>query len=100
MLITSSTVSTKMFGIKYNKKYYLNYFRDIGKILTKKAKQKKKWIKGPRTKPPTPTWGIDALPGEEEQNGKQEKKKKQEARPQTSYPGPFGRLLQPARTIW
>ena len=41
---------------------------------------------------------IDALIGEEEQNGKQErtKRKKQGAGSQPRYPGPFRRLLRRA----
>ena len=34
---------------------------------------KKKGIKGQRTKPTTPTQDIDALIGDEEQNGKQKR---------------------------
>ena len=45
---------------------------------------------------PTPSQAIDALIGEEEQNGKQKraKRKKQGAGPQPSYPGPFIHLLR------
>ena len=59
---------------------------------------KRKGIKVQKVKLPTSTWVIDVLIGDEEQNGKQ-KKKKQGADPQPIYPGPFGYLLQPTGII-
>ena len=44
------------------------------------------------------TQAIDILIGDEEQNGKQKREKRErnrEAVPQPSYPGPFGHLLLP-----
>ena len=57
--------------------------------------KERKGIDALRVKHPTPSRAIDALTGEEEQNGKQKrtKRKKQGAGPQPSYPGPFSRLL-------
>ena len=59
--------------------------------------KKRKGIAAERGKHPTPSRAIDALIGDEEQNGKQKKTKgkKQGVGPQPSYPGPFGYLLQP-----
>ena len=61
--------------------------------------KKKKGIKAQRAKPPTlpHTLAIDALIRDEEQNGRQKKKKG--AKPQPNYPGPFGRLPLPAGII-
>ena len=59
--------------------------------------KKKKGCNRQKAKIPTPIRKIDALIGFEEQNRKQMKEKR--ARPQTSYPGPFGRLLRPAWII-
>ena len=49
--------------------------------------KKRKGIEAQRAKPPTPTRAIDVLIRDDEQ-----KKKKQGAAPQSSYPGPFGHL--------
>ena len=49
--------------------------------------KKRKGIEALRVKHPTPSQAIDAIIREEEQNGKQDNKKKQEAVPQPSYPG-------------
>ena len=51
--------------------------------------KKKKGIKAQRVKPPTLTWGIDALIRDEKQNIKLKKKNKKGASPQPSYPGPL-----------
>ena len=58
--------------------------------------KKKKGSKRQRAKPPTPTQLIDALIGDEKQNGKQanRKRKEQGVGPQPSYPS---RLLRP---VW
>ena len=65
-------------------------------------RERKESDRGQKAKPPTPTQAIDALIGDEEQNGKQKKvkkRKKQGTGPQPSYPGPFGRLLRRAGII-
>ena len=56
--------------------------------------KKKREIEAQRAKPPTPTRAIDVLIGDKEQ-----KKNKQVADQKLSHPGPFGRLLGPARII-
>ena len=62
--------------------------------------KKRKGIEAERPKLPTPSWEIDALIGQEEQNGKgKRKKKKQGAVPQLSYPEPISHLLRCAGTI-
>ena len=70
----------------------------------RKAKRGKnrKGIEAHRVKHPIPSQVIDALTGDEEQNGKQKKtkRKKQGASPQPSYPGPFNRLLRRSGNIW
>ena len=63
--------------------------------------KKKKGIEALMAKHTTPSRAIDAIIGEEEQNGKQKraKRKKQGAVPQPSYAGPFNRLLRRAGII-
>ena len=66
----------------------------------KERTEVKKRIEAQRAKPRTSISEIDALIGDEEQNGKQKKEKeKQGAGPQPSYPGPFSRLLRRAGII-
>ena len=67
----------------------------------KGRRRRRKNGSGQRGKPSTPTQAIDALIGEEEQNGKQkeEQKKKQGAGPQPSCLGLFAHLLRPSWII-
>ena len=50
-----------------------NFTMGSARNNAKERAKKKKGIEGQRTKPLTPTLAIDALIGEEEQNGKQKK---------------------------
>ena len=63
--------------------------------------KKRKGIEAQRMKHPTPSRAIDAIIGDEEQNGKQKrpKRKKQGTGPQPNYPGLFSRLLHRAGII-
>ena len=63
--------------------------------MSEKSEEKRKETEEQRVKHPTSSRAIDALIGDEEQNGKlkRTKTKKQGAGSQPSYPGPFGRLL-------
>ena len=68
--------------------------RDKNERKVRRVK-KRKWIEAQRVKHPTSSRATDALIGDEEQNGKQQKEKeKQGVGPQTSNPGPFSHLLR------
>ena len=67
--------------------------KEIEKERKVRRVKKRKWIEAQRAKPSTPSQAINAHIGNEKQNGNP--KKKQGASPQSSYPGPFGRLLRP-----
>ena len=56
--------------------------------------KKRKGIEAQRVKsPPTQSWAIDALIGDEEQSGKQRKEQKERNRDQTPNPSTLGHLV-------
>ena len=69
---------------------------------TSEKSGKKKRDRGIEGETPNPIPAIDALIGDEEQNGKRKitNKKKQGEGPQPRYPGPFSRLLRLAGDIY
>ena len=63
--------------------------------------KKRKGIGALRVKPPTPSLGIDALIGDEEQNGKQKQEKKETERvPSPATLNHSVALLRPAGFMW